>query len=396
MINLENLNDKTEIEIFDEARKKINIINPDWTYQGESDPGITLLELLSWLKFSQHEYLNKISPLTEIKLLKLLGINLKKRRGSRTLIQISNLYVDMDVPKNTKWFADKLVFENNHEQFLVKSDVLSLKFVNPEFENIENFYNLDGTKKIFLFGENNLKFNEQREFFINLSSPFPKDKTVNLYFEIFQSNEFTRNQIDPTCFYPMAKINWQYWGTTSEKKIKWVDLEFNDFTNQFLFSGIVSIKHYGKMEPLNGIYCIKVKLINSDYDFMPQITKINLNVFEVIQKDTKCESIFIKKNEIKSSENKMKIQIYTHLSIYGEQILYIKKKKSWVIFKNFNTSKNYKDGYLSIFFDSLDNLENFEDDEYVFMLISFSNDIKDKIIIGNATGFSGLTFNTNF
>ena len=93
MIELENLHDQTMLEIFNEAKQKIEFINPNWTYQEVSDPGITILELLSWLKFDQHEYLSRISGRLRIKLLKLLGINLKKRCGAKLLFKLIMLKI---------------------------------------------------------------------------------------------------------------------------------------------------------------------------------------------------------------------------------------------------------------------------------------------------------------
>ena len=140
MIELENLHDKTILEIFNEARQKIEFINPDWTYQEISDPGITVLELLSWLKFDQHEYLNKISRRSRIKLLKLLGIRLKKRCGSKALVQINNIKDNINIPKNTKFKANNLIFENNECVFASKSDILSIEFNNPEFKEEKKYY----------------------------------------------------------------------------------------------------------------------------------------------------------------------------------------------------------------------------------------------------------------
>ena len=91
MIDLENLDDKTPLEIFNESVQKIKHINPKWTYKELSDPGITLIELFSWLKADQHKYLNRVSNVLKVKILKLLGLSLDKRRGSKTLLHISNL-----------------------------------------------------------------------------------------------------------------------------------------------------------------------------------------------------------------------------------------------------------------------------------------------------------------
>ena len=205
MIELENLHDQTMLEIFNEAKQKIEFINPNWTYQEVSDPGITILELLSWLKFDQHEYLSRISGRLRIKLLKLLGINLKKRCGAKTLIQINNVKDNIDIPKNTKFKANNLIFENNELEFVSKSDILSIEFNNPEFHGEKKIYDLNGIEKIKIFGDKNLKPTETREFTIKLSNYFPKNKKINIYFEIFQ--EYKQTVINYKTFIPFSNDN---------------------------------------------------------------------------------------------------------------------------------------------------------------------------------------------
>jgi len=412
MIELENLHDKTALEIFNEAKHKIEFINPDWTYQEISDPGITILELLSWLKFDQHEYLNKISNRLRIKLLKLLGIKLKKRCGSKTLIQINNIKQDTDIPKNTKFKANNLIFENQENIFISKSDILSIKFNNPEFNEEKKYYDLNGTEKIQIFGEKNLKPGETREFIIKLSNLFPKNKKINIYFEIFEEN--SRNKINNNFFIPFAKIKWQYFGILNKIKT-WHDFNFIDNTHEFLNSGSVILSHNGEMSSVNENFLIKCKLESSDYDFMPKISKIKINIFEVTQQDTQCESIFIKKSDLKikqSQEQKnIKFKTSSYLSLYGKHMLYIKNKNqdknNWIIFERFKVNQdiqagtcefeiNNQDLDLELELEQNQDFENLNQNESIFLLVSYLKDFENKIIIGSGTGFSNLTFEQNF
>ena len=396
MIELENLHDKTVLEIFNEARQKIEFINPDWTYQEISDPGITILELLSWLKFDQHEYLNKISRRSRIKLLKLLGIKLKKRCGSKALIQISNIKDNINIPKNTKFKANNLIFENNECVFASKSDILSIEFNNPEFNEEKKYYELNGTEKIQIFGEKNLKSGETREFIIKLSNLFPKNKKINIYFEIFEN--YKRNKINSEFFISFASVKWQYFGILN--KIKgWHDFDFIDNTHEFLNSGIINLSHEGEMLSVNENYLIKCKLENSDYDFMPKISKIKMNIFEVTQQDTQCESLFIKKSDLKINEEITKFKVSSHLSLYGKHVLYIKNKNYWEIFERFKINQNINEGTCEFEVPTQNqNFENINQDNNIFLLVSYlnSSNLEKKMIIGSGTGFSNLTFEQDF
>ena len=48
-ISLPNLDDRTHADLMAEARAMIPALTPDWTNFNESDPGMTLVELLAWL-----------------------------------------------------------------------------------------------------------------------------------------------------------------------------------------------------------------------------------------------------------------------------------------------------------------------------------------------------------
>ena len=61
MIELQNLNNRSLEDILDEAKKQIMYLSTQWTDYQEADPGITLVELFSWLKYVQHEYLNRMT-----------------------------------------------------------------------------------------------------------------------------------------------------------------------------------------------------------------------------------------------------------------------------------------------------------------------------------------------
>ena len=396
MINLENLNDKTPLEIFDYYKQKIKHLNPNWTYTELSDPGITLLELFSWLKADQHKRLNRISNALKIKILNLLGVVPFKRCGSKTILFVSNLKRDVLVPKGTKWNSESMIFENDYSVFLTSADIIGLKFNNPEFQTYEDYYSIDGIKTFLLFGRKNKKKNETREFIIDLSSEVYSNSELNIYFEIFSS--YSRNKIlNNINFFPMGKIRWEYLGKSNDsEEIKWNLFDFvGDNTNSFLFSGIVKLLHKGKMCEQDGFYKIKASLDYSDYDFMPQIRGLKINVFEVVQKDTKCESIFVKKSDLTISYNSFSFEVKTHLSIYGDHLLYLSYKGSWKIIENFDVKSDFNLGICKVSCDSF-SIDDFGNNDYVFLLVSYSKDIKNNMIIGSSKGFANLFFEMGF
>ena len=73
-----NLDDRTFQDIVDEAKKKINLYCPEWTDHNVSDPGVTLIELFSWMFEMAIYRLNQVPDKHYTKLMELLGIYLKE------------------------------------------------------------------------------------------------------------------------------------------------------------------------------------------------------------------------------------------------------------------------------------------------------------------------------
>ncbi|NMA13633.1 MAG: putative baseplate assembly protein, partial [Clostridia bacterium] len=61
-------------DILDDARNMIVSLYPEWTDFNYHDPGITLIELFSWIKESQQYYIDQIGDENRKKFLKLTGI----------------------------------------------------------------------------------------------------------------------------------------------------------------------------------------------------------------------------------------------------------------------------------------------------------------------------------
>lgn len=400
-----------------ESKNKIEYLNSDWSYHGESDPGITLVELFVWLKSVQHDYISSVSPMVGIKFLNLLGIELQKNRGSRVLIEVFGVAEDINVPKRTKWMSQELIFENPERVCLTSAEILSVKFENPEFEIEEDYYRFNGVKKFFLFGknlsqnfisENDTVVNENlnvREFEIRFDKALPKGKTMNLYFEVFLESGFKRNPVSKE-FEPIAKISWEYYGIEN-KRTGWQKLGVSDSTNNFLFSGVVRLTINGEMLPVNGFFCVRIRLLESDYDFPPQVTKITPNIFEVVQEDTHCESVIIKKRDMVKIKHEKKnkrvkyisknVALSTHLSLYGESDLYIKHPSGgWVEETGFNIQKDTQKGVATLIIEEVDFIKEFQPKDEVVMLVSYSEYIKPNIFVGNGTGFSAQMFDADY
>ena len=102
-----------------EARKSIPKLFPEWTDENEHDPGITLLELMSWMTEMQQYYLNRVTERSERKFLKLLGIRPHEAVSAACEVAFAGLQQQLVLPKGTPLLAMDLRFETQSTVHLV-------------------------------------------------------------------------------------------------------------------------------------------------------------------------------------------------------------------------------------------------------------------------------------
>ena len=78
-----NLDDRTFQDIVNEARRRIPQYCPEWTDHNLSDPGITLIELFSWMTEMLIYRMNKVPDKNYVKFLELLGVTLTPARACK-------------------------------------------------------------------------------------------------------------------------------------------------------------------------------------------------------------------------------------------------------------------------------------------------------------------------
>lgn len=189
MIPTINLDDKTFDDIRDEAIRLIPRYCPEWTNHNASDPGITLIELFSWMTEMTLYRLNKVPQKNYLAMLELMGLSLGTPQSARTIVQffpVENYEKSVLVKKGTKIASvgediQPIVFET--EKSLVVRNARLVSCVNRVRESIkENFSEEKGVQEFSLFEtENNI------EHILYISSPcfrhLKEGHSVQLSFE---------------------------------------------------------------------------------------------------------------------------------------------------------------------------------------------------------------------
>ena len=123
MIPKVNLDDRTFDDIFNDALRLIPRYCPEWTNHNTSDPGITLLELFSWMTEMTIYRLNKVPEKTYLSLLELMGLSLVAPQSSRAVVQffpVEGIKRSVQIKAGTQIAAtvsdsDDIIFETEKE-----------------------------------------------------------------------------------------------------------------------------------------------------------------------------------------------------------------------------------------------------------------------------------------
>ena len=83
------IDDRDYEEILNEALERIPAHNPDWTNFSESDPGVTMLQVISFVVESMLYRANRVPERNRLKFLKLLGVERQPATVAEGLVQFS-------------------------------------------------------------------------------------------------------------------------------------------------------------------------------------------------------------------------------------------------------------------------------------------------------------------
>ena len=132
------LDDRSYDQIKEQILARIPRYTPEWRDFNESDPGIVLIELFSWLTESILYQLNRLPELNYIKFLQLLGIELKPAQPAKAELTFTLARDDVEtvtVPKGTQ----VAVSDSGEDELLIFETEESLIALGATLEAIQVF-----------------------------------------------------------------------------------------------------------------------------------------------------------------------------------------------------------------------------------------------------------------
>lgn len=223
MIPAPNLDDRTFEDIVQEAITLIPKYCPGWTNHNPTDPGITLIELFSWMMEMVIYRLNKVTDKNYLAFLELMGISLQPAQPARALLQFAlapkstgqRIEAGTQVATPQTGTQEAIVFETERDIQLTPVSLVRCfsQFkgdytehtdqVRPEGEGFMVFHGQKTVERVLYLGDDRFaNLNEAAMLRLNFTAP----ETVGTDFPRF--------------------LEWQYWNGRRWKELMTSAMEF--------------------------------------------------------------------------------------------------------------------------------------------------------------------------
>lgn len=275
MVEQQKLDDSNYDEIWEEVLEKLDHRAPWWSHREVSDPGITLLEMWAVLCDMQSFYLNQIQESHYRKYLRLLGIAPDDGNCAEAWVLFQENEEDCTLPAGTRLLADTMVFETEEPAALIDNRIRGL----TKEENDKQVVVVQHKRK------NRMSLPRSGILFsILLEKPLREGQEFLLH--VLLDENVGRNPVPPD--FSLVSLAWEY--RTQEG---WREAEtLRDDTCGLLRSGCIclrvdrSMTAYGEVDKEK--YRIRCRVTEGEYDEMPVLYNVSLNVVRVLQKQTLC------------------------------------------------------------------------------------------------------------
>lgn len=355
----ESGDDVTFEQLVSIARKRIPLYSKIWTDFNESDPGITFIELFSWLADIQIYNLKKISQKSYIRFLKLLGTSIQSAKTSTLDLAIEKKNEDnlslIEIDRETRFLTsgmerNTIVYECDEKVSLLPFNIRTvLSHSNFDAIVVTQVCSKVDASYFYAFGKDPVIGNA---FYIGIESKLlesgyniPKDTKIHLSFYLFEEDlpEIGKHEDEQLNISFTSRVKWEYCRIDSHGSMTWIELqeqadELEDGTSGLTRSGRIAFKvpfnkkdkcrlvitssnnEYSNDEPNeNGhnvnlnkystqpgslLYWIRCKVEKEDYEIVPRIDAILPNTIFTSYGETFVDTL-VRKDEKNISDSEL-------------------------------------------------------------------------------------------
>jgi predicted phage baseplate assembly protein len=291
------LDNRTFEDLLAEAKSLIPRYVPAWTDYNESDPGIAMLELFSWMTEILIYRLNQVPDRNYIKFLELAGISLQPAQPARAELTFALSRPDVAtvvIPKGTQVAAPDLtgapplVFETDESLIALGAALAAIQTFDGFAYTVQTTKNAAEGQSFFAFGPH---ARPGSALALGFSSPVPLPKD-QFHLAVHVTEDAGGSHacgFDLATVPPPGTIQWEYWAGSGWKPL----VTDKDETRSFSRSGHIYFRGPGAaavpakigMVP-DSLFWIRARLAAGSYDSPPQLASILTNTVRATQAQT--------------------------------------------------------------------------------------------------------------
>ncbi len=271
---------KSYDERYDEAISRIPLYTKDWTNFNSSDPGITILEVLSGYETLAQNRIDTVPFSVRENLLKMMGFTIRKGRPSRVLLCAEGITEPVTLAQDHRFVIGDLIFETGRELTLPGYGILAA-YAKSEAGFKDLSFLLDHETRIpgLIFGQEPVPGNAL--YLVTDGMPEPGGELI-LYVDLNVS--MNRNPLTEKMKNPFADVRFEVFTEAGFQECK-----VRDFTSAFLTGGEIRLRMPEAAAARSGEaptegYLVRAVLKEAHYDMAPKVIAIHGFLFEVWQK----------------------------------------------------------------------------------------------------------------
>ncbi len=289
------LDDRTFESILQEARRGIPQRLPEWTDENTHDPGVTFLELFSWLSEMQQFYLSRVPERNLRKFLDLLGVTPREASSAEAEVSFGNVREPVTLPRGTKLLAEDQLFETLDSVKLLPLAIDRIVTRTQLEASDRSASNTGGNVGFYTFGR---EAAADSRLYIAFDREPVVGETVSIHIRLAEDSNGTEfSSGKQSGVIPSARVAWKIYGWEEEHGAAWLPLDLlEDDTLHLTYSGTITFRITTPVRPVivhpagdRPRYWISCTLEESGYELPPRIDRLLLNTVRARQQDTKSE-----------------------------------------------------------------------------------------------------------
>lgn len=271
MLDYYPLDDQGYADILDAGLALLPELAPSWTDYNAHDPGMTLLELMSWLTEMQRYYLSQITQKHEQKYLKLIGSAQKPIKPARLLVILEAEDNPIILPEGAAADVGGIVYTLEKPFTLHDVDIRLSHSIHGPWESAYGFMAFGTEPQAGML------------LYLSLSSPLPPGEPSRIYIEIESAGHGERNPFESSCL-PLCAVEAEAF---CEKG--WLACGLEDGTYGLMQSGWMALT---PSEPItaspSGGYLLRLRLTQCEVDTPSMLRLLSLQATEFVQEEWAC------------------------------------------------------------------------------------------------------------